>query len=1161
MKKILLITLAFILTEKTFSQGCTVNGSAPFDTIVCGQSLRLSAFGQGQGVAVFSENFNNGSFGPGWSATTQATWTNPCSPNGVNGTTHLWMGNASPVPRSVTTASFNLSNCTNAGVTICFDLLYAIQGQNSPCEGPDLPEEGVYVQYSTNNGTTWITINYFDPNGGNDPQLVNWNNWCFQLPAAALTANTRFRWFQDIDSGADYDHWGIDNVVIYCNDPTFNIVWQHDGVNLGPSGGVDSIPVAPRITTSYVVVMSNGTVTCRDTVTLVVRNPTLIVDAGNDTTICPGQCAQLNGNARVLVSPAGVRTYSDNQTTPIQSVFGSVSSIEINVTGLNMTNILPNSITQVCLNNVFFFGSSFFPPGQISIRELILTLTCPDGTVITLVPANVTTGGSNPLSGGYVNTCFVPGGANIATGTSPYSGNFAPNQPFNNLVGCSANGIWKLNVQMNSALGFGTGTFSGWSITFNDPEISYPGNFVWSPTTNMTNSTTLIPRVCPPATSTYTITVSDSANCVTASDAVTVSVQPCCNFNLQVSAVQPSCAQTNGSINVTPVPAGNYSYAWTGGSTSQNQTGLAAGTYSVTVTDIAANCSRDTTIILNSNSTLAVSFSNTINPSCAGNDGRITVTLAGGTAPYQVTIDTGGTPVTITSPVAGSLNIPNLHAGTVSVSVTDAQGCVASATATLTAPVNCCGFTVSAAIVQPTCGQTDGRITITAQNGSGNYTYQWGNGNTTNAITNAGVGTYPVTITDLGFPNCFIDTSFSLSNSSGPVVNGVTVVNETCPGTANGTAAVNASGGTGALTYIWSNGQTTATATNLTAGTYNFTVTDGAGCQASSNAVIVAGVCCNLQATATSTNGTCFGSNNGTATASSTGGTAPVSFVWSNTQTTAAISNLAAGTYTVTATDAGGCTATASTTVTEPAAINFNLGNDVSVCEGITVTVDAGTGFTAYNWSSGETTQTISPASSSTYFVTVTDNNGCTTSDSIVVTFTPNPLVNLGADLTAYTGDLVNLSAAITGAAGTGTYNWQPDTLLSCANCPNPVASATDTIEYILYYTDANGCPGNDSITIYVLEANEVVFPDAFSPNGDRVNDVFLPVGGRVKELTLSVYNRWGQKIYETNNPNEGWDGTYKGAKQPVDNYTFYARVVLMNGVERKFTGGLTLIR
>ena len=190
-----------ICTSAALKAQCTLTTSAYIDQLVCGQCVNLFAFGQGQGQIVFAENFNIGQ-PTGWASTNQAQYNNPWSPGGVDGTTHLWMGNTSGVPRILRTVNYNLSTAT-AGVTICFDMLFATQGDAAPCEGPDEPDEGIYLQYSTNNGASWNTVNYFDPNGGNDPSLVNWNNWCFALPPGALTAATQIRWFQDNDSGQD----------------------------------------------------------------------------------------------------------------------------------------------------------------------------------------------------------------------------------------------------------------------------------------------------------------------------------------------------------------------------------------------------------------------------------------------------------------------------------------------------------------------------------------------------------------------------------------------------------------------------------------------------------------------------------------------------------------------------------------------------------------------------------------------------------------------------------------------------------------------------------------------------------------------------------------------------------------------------------------------
>jgi len=223
-------------------------------------------------------------------------FSNPCSPGGTDGTPHAWMDNNTSVPRTLISQSYDLTSAT-AGVSICFDLLFAEQGDAAPCEGPDEPDEGVFLQYSTDGGATWIDIHYFDPNGGNDPQLTNWNNWCFEIPLAAITGNTMFRWHQSADSGADYDHWGIDNVQIFQNDINAEVVWNHDGYSygVGSPGGVNPTPVTPTSTTTYTATITTGTgEVCTSDITVTVIAPTYDVNViASPTTVCSGDCSDI----------------------------------------------------------------------------------------------------------------------------------------------------------------------------------------------------------------------------------------------------------------------------------------------------------------------------------------------------------------------------------------------------------------------------------------------------------------------------------------------------------------------------------------------------------------------------------------------------------------------------------------------------------------------------------------------------------------------------------------------------------------------------------------------------------------------------------------------------------------------------------------------------
>lgn len=475
------------------------------------------------------------------------------------------MGDNSGVPRSLETLPLDFSPAVApAGGTICFDMLFSEQGDNSPCEGPDEPDEGVYLQYSTDGGTNWTTIEYFDPNGGNDPQLVNWNNWCFPIPAGALVDGVQFRWFQDADSGAEYDHWGIDNVEIIVNDPNVQYVWQHDGYTTALPG-TNPTDVCPLVTTTYTVDMTTSTGACQDQVQVVVVDPVVTVDAGPDQQVCAGDCIDLAGSASVINDPGGITTFANNQTENFDaSVFGG-AAVNVNVQDLNMSTVNPGSLIEVCLTNLEFTGFGLPPAG---VEALSVTLVCPDGTEVELVPL-----GGAPAGGGlfdpasyYQNACFVTAGGAALAGANPdpITGTFNSSESLAGMDGCTANGLWSIEVETNALTG--NGTFDGWSITFDDEVDEYTPDILWSPTTDMApgEETTLTPEVCPNAAITYTLTASDNAGCVTVSDDVDITIDPnCCDPQTSpITGPTPLCENATGNVYSVINTVGS-TYAWT----------------------------------------------------------------------------------------------------------------------------------------------------------------------------------------------------------------------------------------------------------------------------------------------------------------------------------------------------------------------------------------------------------------------------------------------------------------------------------------------------------------------------------------------------------------------------------------------------------------------
>lgn len=528
MKKIIFLfpLLSFLTSYNSLAQ-CVAGASVNKADVVCNECVELTAYGN-TGTSVFKEDFDTGN-PTGWAFTQSADYTNPCSPAGVDGTPHMWMGNTSVNPRDMETIGFDLS----LGGTICFDMLYSTQSDPSPCEGPDLPSEGVYLQYSVNGGATWVTIAYHDPLGGYDPTLTNWNNYCYPIPPGAMTTNTKIRWHQDAVSGADYDHWGIDNVEINLNDPLLNVTWLHDSYTYGAgnTGGIHPTLQCVNSDTSFIVMVTNGTVTCYDTVDVNVTIPTVRLDLSpTDTTICEGECFQINLDYDVLVDSAREKRYENVQPEYIDETGGGIGNIfsstevDLNVTGLNMSTIQGNSIKEVCITGLWAYRSTFLQ--TLDISDVLVELECPSGGVITLIPTGVTVSGGGPgYPNSYIDVCFQIGSPNISTGSVPYTGTWQPQDPFNNLVGCSANGIWKLRMSETRAFANLLGELEGFSITFMDDSVSYPGLASWNHTTWMTNPYTT-PTVCALSDTTYIFTVSDSNNCVSLSDTVDVTIAP-----------------------------------------------------------------------------------------------------------------------------------------------------------------------------------------------------------------------------------------------------------------------------------------------------------------------------------------------------------------------------------------------------------------------------------------------------------------------------------------------------------------------------------------------------------------------------------------------------------------------------------------------------------
>jgi gliding motility-associated-like protein len=509
-----------------------------------------------------------------------------------------------------------------------------------------------------------------------------------------------------------------------------------------------------------------------------------------------------------------------------------------------------------------------------------------------------------------------------------------------------------------------------------------------------------------------------------------------------------------GAINITVANAlPSFTYAWSGpgvNPTSEDQTGLAAGTYSVTVTNPAEMCSASASFtVTQPTAALNVTIASTPATCDNGTNGTATATPTGGTGPYTYLWSNGG---------ATTQTIMNLPAGQRCVTVTDSNGCTDSECVTITdgSPIN-----ISFTKTNSACSLPTGSLTASASGIPGAFTYAWNTGASGPTINNLAPGQYCVTVTASN--GCTESECENIGTLNGPNLQ-ISTTQTTCSTSANGTATVTASGGTMPYTYLWNDpapAQTTATATDLAAGSYTVTVTDNGGCSTVMSGTVSAGNGISANASVTSAI-TCNGANNGAVSVTASGGAGVLTYNWSNGNTGPNITGLIAGTYTVTISDSGSnCTETESVTLTQPSGISLTLtptsessGNDGAV----STSVSGGTPGYTYLWSNGATTPNLSNLMGGQYCVTVTDTNGCTKSGCTTVNGLNALQVSL---LTSVPESCFNsnngLLAVLHNGSGPFSYSWSDGTMI--VSTTNP-ATGLGADSYSVTVTDSNMTSG-----------------------------------------------------------------------------------------------------
>jgi hypothetical protein len=713
--------------------------------------------------------------------------------------------------------------------------------------------------------------------------------------------------------------------------------------------------------------------------------------------------------------------------------------------------------------------------------------------------------------------------ATAASGTSPYTYAWSPTGTLNvsntasviatplatttytvtatDANGCTATDVVDVTVNPRPTANAGSDvticaqsstTLAG-SATGGTPAYSYS----WTPTATLSSGTIANPVANPTVTTTYTLVVSDVNGC-SSTDAMTVTVDPKPTVN--AGADVSICNQS--STVLTAAGSGGttaYNYAWSPstGLSATNTASVTANptvttTYIVTLTDSKGCTATDNVLVtVQTKPTVVASADVTL---CTGASTLLDVTVTGatGSISYAWNPSAGLSASNVKSPTAN----PTVTT-TYTVTATDANGCSNTDNVVITVNPR---PTANAGSDVTICAQSSTTLAGSATGGTPAYSYSWtptatlSSGTIANPVANPTVTTtYTLVVSDVN--GCSSTDAMTVTVDPKPTVNAGADVSICNQSSTVLTAA--GSGGTTAYNYAWSP-STGLSATNIASvtanptvtTTYNVTLTDSKGCTATDNVVVTVQTKPTVVASADVT--LCTGAST-LLDVTVTGATGSISYAW-NPSAGLSAANVKSPTanptvtttYTVTATDGNGCSNTDNVVITVNPRPTANAGSDVTICaQSSTTLAGSATGGTpaySYSWTPAGTLSNASianpvanPLATTTYTLVVSDVNGCSSTDAVVVTVDPKPTVNAGADVSICNQSSTVLTA--TGSGGTTAYNyaWSPSTGLSATNIASVTANPTVTTTYSVTLTDSKGCTATDNVVVTVQTKPTVV--------------------------------------------------------------------------------------
>lgn len=692
---------------------------------------------------------------------------------------------------------------------------------------------------------------------------------------------------------------------------------------------------------------------------------------------------------------------------------------------------------------------------------------------------------------------------------------------------------------------------------------STPYTYQWNPGNSNANPY----QVTPAVTTDYTVKVTDRWGCFT-EDTLTVTLQGGAAQSFTVSP-NPVCANAPVTVTYTSTSPANATYTWgfDGGTVIS---GSGQGPYQIAYT-APGNKNLTLDVVHNGCTSPQVTQALTVNANPVADAGTNVTVCSGGTINIGAANVAGytylwnpGTNLSSTSVSNPSFSTTNTTSAPVNYSYllgVSQNNCLDTASVTVT--VSPAAATVISA-TGPTAICAGQSVTIFSN--TPYATYLWSNSGSTDSINVTQPGSYTLSASDAN--GCqFVSNTITVTQNPDLTITLASSTNVSCNGGNDGSLTVSASGGQAAYLYAWSDGQILATAQNLIAGSYTVTATDAVGCTGTGTYPVTEPTAVTISLI-NSTNASCFGVSDGSISVAASGGTGTYNYIWSDNSTGANINNIAAGSYDVTASDANNCTATNTYSITSPAELVLNVDTIIDAsCFGESdgsIRLNATGGQSPYNfsWSTGDAGANLTDLEADTYDVTLTDGNNCSVDTALTVDEPAEIIIGKPTVDPIKFNEEDTLNIDVQPATGTYTYEWSPATYLSCTNCSSPVFTAIRNMEYTVTVTDAYGCSLTETVVVNVIADKPVFIPNVFMPDGiDSRNRIFTLNAVGMNYYQMQVFNRIGEKVFDSNNSTIGWDGMYKGKPSPPGVYSYVAIVTFLDGENRKYIGTVTLLK